>query len=1075
MVWSAGPPGRIAVPFTLSEPGYVTLVIEDTMGRRVRNLISETKFEAGPQVAYWDGLDDVGRARPDFGHYAMSAKLVHPGEYRVRGLVRPEINLRYLFTIDNPGQPPWASADKASEWLANHTPPSAVMFVPGGQAPVREGQQTSAGGQILVGPQVTEGGSALAWLDLDGKKLHGQMWMGGVWTGPTGFARDLGDHPISGVYVYAGTVWEDELRLHALVPPDQKKDLPLYAGQGGHGDGRFGSGEDAPVLSPNLKLPKMAEDEVAGTSKNPVGLRGLAAHNGVVVASVPQSGGLVFADAREGKLLGVVPLKDARGIAFDPQGRLLVLVGRRLVRYPEMVRPVLLPAPETLISTGLDDPQGLCLDERGNFFVSDGGDSQQVKVFSPEGKLVRTIGVAGKPKLGTYDPGHMRHPAGITLDDRGRLWVAEADSVPKRISVWSAADGKLVRAFYGPMEYGGGGQLDPGDPSRFFYSGVEFHVDWKTGQNEPVMNYYREEFDHLGLKNVFKGRAPEQPIHAKGRLYLTDCYNTSPTNGTDTAAIWRYEGGVARPVAALGAANDWKRTREDGFRQRLPAGAEPEHAWFLWTDTNGDGMPQPEETQFFKGDAAGITVGLDLSFVASNIDGKAYRFAPTGFSAGGVPRYDLNKREVLAEGTRSAITSGGGQALAGRDGWTVLTVPPEPYPEQAAVAGVCHGKVLWQYPSLWPGLHPSHDAPLPDHPGELIGTTRLLGGLFTPKSGEAGEMWAINGNKGNVYLFTTDGLFVATLFKDGRQASWDAPKAERGRLVHELSLGEENFWPSIQQTADGQIFLTGGGSGGSVIGVEGLEGVRRLPQITLTLTAQDVRNAKEDFTRRELERQQREVAKAAPLTVRLRAEAPVVDGKLDDWQAENFVEIDGQASAAVSVSGERLFAAWKTGNDRAVENSGETWRNLFKTGGGLDLMLDAVPGGERLLIGRVKEKTVAVLYRAKVAGTREPVKFTSNIGTLATTIIDRVEDVSGEVQFARSEGNYEVSVPLKLLGWKPKVGAEIRGDIGLLRGNGFQTLQRVYWHNKATGLMSDLASEAELTPLLWGTWRVESR
>ena len=29
----------------------------------------------------------------------------------------------------------------------------------------------------------------------------------------------------------------------------------------------------------------------------------------------------------------------------------------------------------------------------------------------------------------------------------------------------------------------------------------------------------------------------------------------------------------------------------------------------------------------------------------------------------------------------------------------------------------------------------------------------------------------INGNKGNVYLFTTDGLFVATLFRDSRTAS----------------------------------------------------------------------------------------------------------------------------------------------------------------------------------------------------------------------------------------------------------------------------------------------------------------
>ena len=799
-------PAGIAVPFTLKEPGYVTLVIEDRDGRRVRNLVSETPYDAGAQVAHWDGLDDVGRGHTPTGD-VLSPKLVEPGSYRVRGLVRPEINLRYLFTIDNPGQPPWASADKASEWLANHTPPNAVLFVPAVQAPTREGQPTSAGGQILIGSPVTEGGSALAWLDLDGKKVHGQMWMGGVWSGPTGLARDTGDHSLPGVYAYAGAVWEDEVRLHLLVRPG--------AGKEESGGEKFGPEEDPPVLSPDLKLPKLVD--AAGKPiepKDPIGLRGLAARNGVVVASVPRSGGLMFADARAGKFLGTTPLADARGITFDEQGRLLALVGTKLMRFAVSGQPPRLTEPETLVASGLEDPRGLCLDAQGNFFVSDGGAAEQVKIFSPEGKLVRTIGEHGAVKLGRYDPEHMRHPVGVTLDDQGRLWVAESESIPKRISMWSATDGKLLKAFYGPMEYGGGGQLDPVDTSRFFYSGMEFHVDWETGANNPVANYYREELDPLGLKHLFKGRAPEEPIHRDGRLYLTDCYNASPVNGTDAAAIWMYKDGVAKPVAALGAASDWKWTRAEGFRSRLPTGVEPEHAWFLWTDANGDGKPEPEETQFFTGYAAGITVGPDLSFVASNIDGKAFRFVPTGFASNGVPHYDPAKAEVLAEGTRSAITSGGGQALAGRDGWTVFTVPPKPYAEQSAMAGVRDGRVSWEYPSLWPGLHPSHDAPLPDHPGELIGTTRLLGGLFTPKGGDAGELWAIHGNKGNVYLFTTDGLFVATLFRDGRNAAWDAPKAERGMLVNGLSLNEEIFPPPPQQRADGNFLRPAGGGGG---------------------------------------------------------------------------------------------------------------------------------------------------------------------------------------------------------------------------------------------------------------------
>ncbi len=56
-----------------------------------------------------------------------------------------------------------------------------------------------------------------------------------------------------------------------------------------------------------------------------------------------------------------------------------------------------------------------------------------------------------------------------------------------------------------------------------------------------------------------------------------------------------------------------------------------------------------------------------------------------------------------------------------------------------------------------------------------------------------------------------------------------------------------------------------------------------------------------------------------------------------------------------------------------------------------------------------------------------------------------------------------------MLGLKPAPGTTLRGDLGLLRGDGLRTTQRVYWSNKASGLVSDIPSEAELTPQLWGT------
>ncbi len=1241
------PHAPIAIPFTLSKAGFVTLVIDDAQGKRVRNLVSETPYPAGANTAYWDGLDDTGR-NPDaaaHGVYDVPGRLVPAGAYRVRGLVRPPIDLRYQFTVYNPGRPSWATPDPSSEWLANHTPPSGVLFVPAEDA--RRGPAPSpTGGEVLVCSAVTEGGSGLAWLDLDGRKLRGQMWVGGVWTGATHLARDGGPKRVGDVYAYAGSAWagggydgdKPELRLAELLTRDRMAAPPR--------DGRMGRGDDRPLLVPNAPyaglLPSGQKTlELEGKDYRYVfpdnahiGLSGLAVRNGLLVASLPKMNQLLWVDARAHKILRTAPMPDPRGVAFDAQGRLLVLSGTRLLRCPVGPDKRKMPAPTVMVSSGLQDPRNLTLDAGGNVYVSDRGDDNRVKVFSPKGALLRVIGKAGRPKLGPYDPLQMHQPDGLALDSLGRLWVAETDFVPKRVSVWDARTGGLVKAFYGPMEYGGGGALDPADKTHFFYSGLELSIDWKDGSNRPVANYYQADLDPLKLPSYYKSRAPETALTFGGREYLTDCYNVSPTNAADNAALWLLKGGVARPVAALGDADSWplvsglfrgtqnysvrwtgqikapasgsyafttlsddgvrlwvngkplvddwtghgttedrgttvlqagqrydvtmeyfqgaggatarllwagpgtpkavipatalypsaKAARPGGltgryyngtdlkdfagtaldptidfnwdaappaaltpkaaaFRARLPAGWRPGgRMMFAWSDANGDGKVEPDEVTFLQGQASGITVMPDLSFVAAYLDGRAVRFPPSGISASGAPRYDLRGGLTLAEGTRTPQTSGGGQALAGAGGWTVLTVPPAPYTAQSSLSGVKDGVPTWTYPSLWPGLHPSHGAPLPDHPGELIGTTRLLGGLIRPKGSDAGELWAINGNKGNVYLFTTDGLFVATLFRDSRLASWSAPKAEQDMLVNDLSLQEENFWPSLTQTADGDVYLVGGGDGGNVLRLDGLSGIQRLPDAPLDVTPDLLTQARAYFVQSEAQRQAAASADRGPLAIALRPAAPTVDGKLDDWADARWVTLDtwtdqkgdwghseAETQAALSISGDRLYAAFKTGDAGLLKNAGGSPPLLFKTGGALDLMLDAVPGGERLLVTQVAGKTAAMLYQPRSApGRTSPFEFTSPQRTVR---FERVEDVSAQITLAGDgAGNYEYSVPLSLLGLSATPGQTLHGDVGLLRGNGFQTLQRVYWHNKATGLVSDVPSEAELTPQLWGAW-----
>jgi len=1080
-------PPPIPVRFTLKEPGYVTLVIEKPDGVRVRNLVSETLFPAGENVVPWDGTDDLLRDKDAAAHgiFRIPAQFVQPGSYRVRGLVRKAVDLRYEFSIYNSGSPAWETADKTGGWLTNHSPPQAALFIPGEKTPNKKPM-------VYLGSAISEGGAGLAWVDLDGKKQGGRGWVGGNWTAAPYLARDEGKNAVPEVFAYVGATWtrsssnEDktngELRLTALT-----------------------AGGDKAVLKHPFTRPSKAGSGSAGDEDWIGQLGGIAVRDGLIVAGLTQLGSVLFVDARSGKAVGEAPMEKPRGVAFDTEGRLLLLAGDKLMRFVlNADAPAKLPAAQTLIAQGLDDPHGLALDASGRIFISDRGDSQQVKVFSPDGKFLHAIGRAGALAAGAYDPLHMNNPHGLAVDEKQQLWVTENTFQPKRVSVWTL-DGKLVRAFYGPGRYGGGGTLDPRDSSRFYYDGIEFKLDWKSGTDLPVAVFHRAGKDDLG--SLSNAGAPETPIYVEGRQYMTNCHDSNPTGGAATAGLWLMKDHVAVPVAAMGRASDWKLLKTDEFKSVWPAGVNPlgethhNPAIFVWSDLNGDGRAQPDEVKMAKAKTGGFTVMPDLSFAASRVDDVAMRYVPRSFTPKGAPVYDLAAGETIVAGAQSPTSSGGDQVLIAENGWSVLTVAPKPFAPQS-MGGVFKGEPKWSYPSLWPGLHASHEAPTPEQPGQLIGTTRLLGGFVTPRQGDAGPIWAINGNMGTTYLFTADGLFVATLFNDERRsASWAMPVAQRGMLLNAVTLHGENFWPSMTQTADGGIFLVDGART-SLVRVEGLESIKRLPETTLNITAQDLQKAQASFVEREAARQQAQGQDT--LRVPIRASAPVVDGELGDWAGAGWVDIDKSGvaawfdsdskphnvSAALAVAGDRLYAAFRTDDATLLRNTGEMATAPFKTGGALDLMIGANPtadpkrtkpvaGDLRLLVTQVKGKTLAVLYRAVVPGTKEPVPFSSPWRTIT---LDRVDDVSAEVLLASSvvrnaKGKvdgalFEFSIPLAALGVKPQAGQTLRGDLGILRGDGTKTMHRVYWSNKATGITSDVPSEAELTPKLWGRWEL---
>jgi hypothetical protein len=1056
----------IPVTFTMPADGFVTLAIDDAQGVRVKNLVSDTFFAAGRHTVYWDGLDESGKIPgPYAGIYQMVGHPVAPGTYTVRGLYHKPFDLRYEMSAYSPGSTPWLTGSHwgggTGGWLADHSGPAAVLFLPGEKP------------RMLLTSPVAESSHGVIWTDLAGNKLDGKLWVGGNWTGATHLARDRGPQPVADVYAYSGIVWEGGLRLVAFTPKEYRTVVPYAFAE------------------------KPADKSLAA-------LGGLAVHDGLLVASLPKMNAMLFVDAAAGKVIGTVPLQDGRGLAFDGEGRLWALSGRRLVRYPAEALVAVktraaaatpaeqpLSEPDVMVADGLLDPQGLAVDDHGTVYVSDWGTSHQVKVFAADGSPRRTIGSPGGARLGAYDELRMDHPQGLAITPDGELWVAEYSHAPKRVSIWKTAGG-FVKAFYGPPQYGGGGTLDPRDAARFYYAegggnvGLEFRLDWATGKSSLKSIYALPD----GNAAAMPGKtAPQTPIYVGDHKYMTDVNNSRPVGGPRSGSIWRMVEGAIIPAASLGEARDWPLLAEQRFESRWPEGVRPDKPeWnaviYAWSDRNEDGEVTPDEVGLSRGKhpVGSLTVNDRLEFCTAATD----VFAPEAFTAAGVPIYDITKgRKQLPDFFMAEVGSGSGQIVSAREGWTVGT--------GGMVRGIRGGRIVWTYPNEWPSQQAGVFSTPPTRRGELMATTRHMG-LITPRESDAGEILVIDGDKGNIFLLTTDGLFVATLFHDVRlsRETWTMPEPRRGMLLNDITLYDEEFWSTVSQEADGKVYCVVGKSHSSIVRVDNIESIRRLTPFQIEVTTELLEQARIHRLDREAERQA--LMGRDRLEARVTPDAPKVDGTANEWNDDRWVTIDerdndrlnaetgGRVEAAVRVAGDRLFVAYRTKDSRLLDNGGDAWQFLFKTGGALDLMLGtnaaadpkrtkAEAGDLRLLVTMMKGKPSAVLYQPVATDRQHTASFSSPWRTID---FDRVVDVSDELILSAGAGGYEFSIPLATLGLSPRDGLEIRADVGVLRGNGFQTLRRVYWQNKATSTVADVPTEATLTPHLWGILRFEA-
>jgi hypothetical protein len=755
------------------------------------------------------------------------------------------------------------------------------------------------------------------------------------------------------------------------------------------------------------------------------------------------------------KLVKEIPFPDGSDLAFAPDGSLHGISAGKVVKIDiEGGRHVPL-------ALDVGRPTAIAFGKAGDLFVFDSSaDKRVIRVFDSSGKPLRTIGTPGGRIVGPYDPKRFTSSPGVAVDlavdGRDQLWVTECDWTPKRVSLWGV-DGTFKKDFLGNTEYGGSGALDPHDKSRLYLTtqnggGLEFALDWKTGTT--------------ALKNViWQGGTPagEQPIRIKHRPYLV----TRPRfNQQPVGIVYLEEQDGLRCVAAMGAAGSFPPLRTSAILEKL--GRKPlGDVGFLWSDRSGDGAPQAEEVECFDmPDKRAAGVGrFDETL---GVDSPAFRYEVKEILANGTPVYERKKK---AFDSRVVRMDDGRFFVVG---------------DNARMAAVdADGNATWTHPTEGWGVHALNAAKRPWFPGQTVAQFDVVG-HETAAEGDLGEFFVTNGNCGVWHVWTADGLLASRIFRDQLgpvKKPWSMREHQRGLDLTDVTIGQEHFNGSFCKTReDGRFYAVAGHNHASVVEVTGFEKFKRLGG-GLTVTQQDV-DAAMEWDRAVQARKLYEAAKV--IECRRRKGGITLDGNPAEWEFTSSA-LDGRdASLAMTYDDSNLFVCFTIRGSGPLKNTGNDWRRLFKTGASVDLQIGVDPkadakrktpatGDCRLLMTMTGEGPTAVLYQPNAPGSKSEEGWETRTG-VAQSGFDRVVKLPDVRVAARGdEKGYcaEAVIPLKSLGLSIVPDVAYKFDWGILASGpeGNTVLERVYWANAQTAILSDEAIESQLHPDLWGTVR----
>ena len=1080
----------VPVVYQLDRDGFVTLVVESPAGHRIRNLLSGAYRKAGELIELWDGRDDSGHP-------------VKPNVYRVRGLVRGELGATYEFSFGAPGDPPWPVENGSGAWLSNHRNPVAVF---------------ADQKRIYIASTYSEGPHTIIAVDYQGKKQWGSL--SNDFAGPMALANGF-------LYI----VSEEGFRP-ARSSADLNKPVDIVLKRLDPESGEvvaFPDGSARKTLGDWIPEKALKGRALEGGSKDSgytldrsgAAVFGMAANDREIFVPVRFADRILRIDSRTGKVIGEIKVESPAGVAM--QGKKLLVISGTTVHQVDIDSGNSV----ILVDHGLVAPVAIATGQNGRFYVSDWANEMNIKIFDAGGKFRGLIGERG----GGYDrieynPQSLRFPRGIAVDSRERIWVAEDESSPRRISIWSQ-DGKLLKEIIGGLHYGGTGAfVYPDEPDRALVLGNEVELDWSNARWRILSTPWRphNERNIIGLKHDVGISKIVSNSH--GRFLI---HNTHELSGT--TVVSRFEKNAIVPVVAAGPVTGllpsdfgdkgglepsklyadrlWVSSRLDAAAHKLinwffhgpragaiqalqsVPGGRPDNN-FVWSDVNHNGDVDPDELLFFASPsglsgnspawrtsiwARGLADdNLTLYFTVRNqSESEHWRLPVTRWNSAGVPVYFPERAEKIAStsmDSQAAWVDGKGNLLTiadqpGRDG-NGKTEPIAMWTPQ--------GELAWTYPSPYSGVHASHAAPK-GKPGELIG---ILGVIGEARLNRVGEVFALNTNMGQAEFFTSDGLYIGSLFTDARMGARVLPsKPYRGMPVGDISNGGEWFGGQLfQRKETGDIYILFGREAANIAKVTGLDSIRRLPVQNISLESTSSSKTGSSQAKRLAEHVLFVKRSGNPAVSQIGLERSW-PSDFTSWGYDDSHRI----TASWSWDNENLYIWFKSVSDPTpMRNTTKDIFQLFKPGDALLFEIDTQPTSTvgkynpdriRIVLSVHGNQPIAILYQYDELGGGDVRNFTSPTEDVAARV---TQLKAAKIDLVRGDADYSLlaSIPLKAIGLELSTGEIYRGDLGVVYAdqNGIDTQLRTFWSNHKTGLTNDLAGEASINPSEWGAFEL---